>query len=115
MTATFVPLTANLIFVTSATFAPNRGSAAAYDSVCNTAATAAGVNDAAGGAYTAVTSDATTTVRSRLGAAANGWVRMDGAPFADTQAALFAAGAKISIRSGSTIWARLPPATAFSI
>ena len=37
VTATFTPLTANLIFVTSATFAPNRGSAAAYDSVCHTA------------------------------------------------------------------------------
>ena len=89
VTATFTPVTANLVFVTSASFAPNRGSAAAYDSVCNTAATAAGINDPAGGAFTAVTSDATTTVRSRLGASANGWVRMDGEPFADTQATLF--------------------------
>jgi hypothetical protein len=91
VTATFTPLTANLIFFTSATFTPDRGSAAAYDSVCNTAATAAGINDAAGGSYTAVTSDAATTVTSRLGASANGWVRMDGSPFADSQATLFVA------------------------
>jgi hypothetical protein len=95
VTASFTPVTANLIFYTSATFLPNLGSAAAYDAACNTAATAAGINDAAGGAYTAVTSDAATTVRSRLGTSANGWVRMDGSPFADTQATLFVSTAKI--------------------
>jgi hypothetical protein len=88
--AIFVPLTANLIFLTSTYVAPNLGSATAYDAVCNATATAAGINDAGGDAYTAVTSDAATTVRSRLGASANGWVRMDAEPFADTQATLFA-------------------------
>jgi hypothetical protein len=82
VTATFSPMTNNLIFVTSGTFPTNEGSAASYDKDCNAAATAAGINDAAGTSYVAVTSDAATTVSGRLGSA-RGWARIDGKPFAD--------------------------------
>jgi hypothetical protein len=80
--ATFSTMTNNLIFVSSAGFMPNEGSAANYDKDCNLAATAAGINDAGGASYVAVTSDAASTVKSRLGSA-RGWVRMDGRPFSD--------------------------------
>jgi hypothetical protein len=86
--ATFAPMSSNLIFVSSGTYPPNRGSAAAYASDSTDAATAAGINDANGGAFTAVTSDAASTVVTRLGTA-SGWVRMDGRPFADTLDGLF--------------------------
>jgi hypothetical protein len=87
--ATFSPMTANLIFVSAALQPTNLGSAAAYDASCNIAATAAGINNTAGNAYIAFTSDAASLAVSRLGASARGWVRMDGRPFADTQASLF--------------------------
>ncbi len=88
VTATFQLMDANLIFLTSATFPTNLGSAAAYDNVCNTAASAAGINVTAGNGYVAVTSDATSNAITRLGAG-RGWVRMDGKPFADTATTLF--------------------------
>lgn len=89
ITATFSPMTSNLIFVTSNNLPTDRGSAAAYDGDCNAAATAAGINDGPGAAFTAMISDANSLGRARLGATARGWVRMDGKPFADTQAGLF--------------------------
>jgi hypothetical protein len=91
--ATFSPMTHNLIFATAAEFATNRGSAAAYDADCNTAATAAGINDTPGTGYIAFVSDTASLATSRLGAGARGWVRTDGKPFADTQASLFTNGA----------------------
>jgi hypothetical protein len=91
-TATFVPVTQNLVFVTSDVFAPNLGSAAAYDAKCNAAATTAGINNVAGSSYIAYTSDANSLAKDRL-KTARGWVRMDGKPFADTQASLFTKGA----------------------
>jgi len=89
ITATFSPMNQNLIFFTSMGFPSNLGSAAAYDAKCNAVATAAGVNTAAGNGYAAATCDAASVVMGRLGASARGWVRMDGAPVADTQASLF--------------------------
>jgi hypothetical protein len=86
--ATFTQLGNNLIFASRAAFLPNLGSAQAYDAKCNAAATAAGINDAAGAAYVALTSSSTSLATSRLGSA-RGWVRMDGRPFVDTLAALF--------------------------
>jgi hypothetical protein len=74
--------------MTSGFFPTTLGSAVRYDTECNAAATAAGINDAAGAGYIAVMSDGASTARARLGAA-RGWVRRDGTPFADTQAALF--------------------------
>ena len=88
VTAAFQLMPANLIFLTSATFPTNLGSAIAYDSVCNTAASAAGINVIAGNGYVAVTSDTTSNAVARLGAA-RGWMRMDGEPFADTLTTLF--------------------------
>ena len=54
-------MTNNLIFVSSGGFMTNEGSAANYDKDCNLAATAAGINDASGASYVALTSDAATT------------------------------------------------------
>jgi hypothetical protein len=89
ITVRFAPLTQNLVFATSALVALNKGSAAAFDADCNAAATAAGINNSAGTDYIALVSDANSTLRTRLGSTARGWVRRDGAPFADTQASLF--------------------------
>jgi hypothetical protein len=91
VTATFTKLAANLVFITSSSVATNLGSATAYDAICNTAATAAGINDAGGLAYVAATSDAKSNLIDRL-KSARGWVRMDGKPFADSQSALFTTG-----------------------
>ena len=88
VTATFTAMTRNLIFVTSGKFPQTLGSVAAYDAKCNDVATAAGINGVAGNSYIAFISDATSSAPARLGTA-RGWVRMDGKPFADTQAALF--------------------------
>ncbi len=89
VSAQFVPVTANLIFVTAATFPANLGSATSYDAKCNQAATAAGVNDATGTAFIATTSDNVSLAKGRLETTARGWVRMDGMPFADSQSSLF--------------------------
>ncbi len=91
VTATFTPITANLIFMTAATFQANLGSATAYDAKCNQAATAAGLNNLAGTAYVAMISDSASLGKDRLGLAV-GWIRMDGTPFANTQSSLFDAG-----------------------
>ncbi len=85
VSATFSPMTANIIFMTSNTFPANLGGATAYDAKCNDAATAAGINDVAGGAYVAFISDAASSAQSRLGTA-RGWVRLDGKPFTDALA-----------------------------
>jgi hypothetical protein len=83
----FVPVTNNLVFVTSAAFPSNLGSAAAYDADCNAFATAAGINDAAGDGFVAFVSDTKSKAVNRLGSA-RGWVRLDGRPFADTLGSL---------------------------
>jgi hypothetical protein len=88
VTATFPTITNNLVFVTSAALRTDLGGAAAYDTRCNQAATAAGINDQAGTAFVAFVSDAASLATTRIGAAARGWVRMDGRPFADTLASV---------------------------
>lgn len=88
LTATFSAMNANLVFVTSAMFPTNVGSAIAYDTVCNTAASAAGINVSSNDGYVAMISDAISNAISRLGSA-QGWLRMDNKPFADTQTGLF--------------------------
>lgn len=75
--ATFGGLNFNLAFVTSTEQPTNLGSPAAYDTVCNDLATAAGINDGNGTAFVAWMSSATSNATTRLGLAA-GWVRMDG-------------------------------------
>lgn len=88
VTATFTPMNANLVFVTSIGSPTDLGSAVAYDAVCNNAASAAGINNAGNNGYVAMTSDAASNAITRLGNA-QGWVRMDNRPFSDTPAGLF--------------------------
>lgn len=93
LTATFAAMTNNLIFATAGTFPSNAAASGmpghiAYDADCNSAATAAGINNVTGTGYVAMISDSTSLAKNRLGTA-RGWVRMDGAPFADTVTALF--------------------------
>jgi len=84
--ATFTAQPWNLAFVSSATFATNLGSAAAYDAQCNALASAAGINNAIGDAYVAWISGFGSNALARLGSA-RGFVRLDGVPFADLFAA----------------------------
>jgi hypothetical protein len=89
VSATFSPMHNNLVFVSSSVVATTLGSLAAYDAVCNQLATAAGINDAAGNGYLAGMSTSTTDLRDRIPAGAQGWVRLDGLPFATSSSELF--------------------------
>lgn len=86
--ATFSPMANNLIFETHEQFPTTLGSATAYDAKCNLVATAAGLNNLAGTGYIAYVSSPASLATTRLGSA-RGWVRLDGRPFADTQASIF--------------------------
>jgi hypothetical protein len=66
ITAAFAALTTNLVFLTSTSFPGNLGTAAAYDTRCNTAATAAGINDGTGTAYLAFLSSTVSLAMARL-------------------------------------------------
>jgi len=88
ITATFTAQTANLIFATLGLFPTNYNGAGSYDSVCNGAATTAGLNNSTNTGFIALMSDSNSNAITRLGTA-RGWVRLDGKPFADTQTALF--------------------------
>ncbi len=88
-TATFSPMSANLIFISSVDTSAGLGNTATYDKVCNDAATAAGINETSGTAFTAMVSTTTSLARTRLTTMPQGWLRMDGKPFANTQTALF--------------------------
>src|SRR5258705_9971028 len=66
------------------------GSAGAADFQCNSLASAAGINDAAGTGYIAWLSTTVSNAKARLGdMAIRGWRRMDGAILADDQTSLF--------------------------
>jgi len=75
--AEFAPIP-NRVFVTSTTYDGAFGGIAAADAICSARATAAGLN----GTFIAYLSDATTSAATRL-TGSRGWVRTDGAPFAD--------------------------------
>jgi len=92
VTATFSPMTNNLAFVSAAAIPPTLASTTAYDTQCNTLATAAGLNNATNNAYIAWISTPLNTPPARLGPSAQGWVRVDGKPFATTQASLLTNG-----------------------
>jgi hypothetical protein len=77
ITASFLSMQFNLAFVSSTEQPTNLGGVAAYDALCNTLASAAGINDAGGTAFMAWMSDGGSSAIARLGNAA-GWVRMDG-------------------------------------
>jgi hypothetical protein len=78
-------LGANYVFATSTDFLPNNISLATADAQCAARATAAGLP----GTYTAWMSTSTIDARDRLGSA-QGWVRLDGLPFADSVASIIA-------------------------
>lgn len=79
----------NVVFVSSQPVTTDLGGATAYDAQCNAFATAAGINNATDDAFVAWISDSTSNAVTRLGSA-RGFVRVDGAPFADTVADLTA-------------------------
>jgi hypothetical protein len=76
---------ANRAFVTSLRYASNLGGLVGADARCQQRAEAAGLV----GKFQALLSTSTVPAFSRLGSS-RGWVRMDGTPFADTQADLIA-------------------------
>ncbi len=84
-TATSTPVAFNRVFVTSATHSATFGGLAGADAFCQTTATNAGL----GGTWTAWLSDATTDAKTRLGTA-QGFVRLDGRPFANAVADIIA-------------------------
>ncbi len=91
-TARFDTLTANLAFVTSTTFLGNLGGAAAYQTQCNTLATAAGINNATNDAYIAWMAASNYAPATLLGST-RGWVRADLLPWIDNMATALSTGA----------------------
>jgi len=84
--ADFSP-TPNRVFVTSTTTDGAFGGLAGGDAICAARAAAAGLN----GTFIAYLSDSTTNAANRVNAGSRGWVRTDGAPFADAPT-VFATG-----------------------
>jgi hypothetical protein len=91
-TARFEPLTANLVFASSATFLGNLGSAAAYQTQCNKLATDAGINNSTNDAYIAWMAASNYDPRTLL-SASRGWVRLDLLPWIDDMAVTLTSGA----------------------
>lgn len=87
-TASFLPTSENLVFVTSTTYPATLGSTAAYDTKCNEVATAAGLNNANGTGYLAWISTDTSTVLSRLGTTRGAYRRVDNVLFASSSSSL---------------------------
>ena len=79
------PPPANRVFATSGTYPGNLGGLAGADAKCAAAATAGGLP----GTFVAFLSTSTFDARDRL-AGSRGWVRVDGAPVADTVASMLA-------------------------
>ena len=85
---TFSP--ANKVFITSGTFVPSPTDTVGWaDATCQTAATNAGLSGHFIGWIGAGSAPAEAAFETRLGAT-NGWVRIDGLPFAASRAALHA-------------------------
>jgi hypothetical protein len=91
-TARFDTLPANLVFATSSTFPGNLGSALAYQSQCNTLATAAGINNATNDAYIVWLAATNYNPVTLLGST-RGWVRADLLPWIDDMTATLSSGA----------------------
>ena len=91
-TARLDTLSANLVFVTSTTFLGNLGSATAYQSQCNTLATAAGINNSTNDAYVAWMAATNYTPVTLLGST-RGWVRLDLLPWIDDMTTALSSGA----------------------
>ena len=94
--ANFVSNINNLFFISSALYAGNLGSAAAYDFKCNSLATAAGINNASGSAFVAYLTDTSSsparTIGSLLGGVTGSLLRVDGQPVAMKASDLFPGG-----------------------
>lgn len=96
-TAVFSPINANLVFVSSALYPANLGGVAPYDTACNTLATTAGINNAAGNAFRAWMSTATSGAGARI-TAAGGFRRMDFSVVAASRTALLSGWVRAPIR-----------------
>jgi hypothetical protein len=85
--ASFPAMTNNLIFTSSTVVSTAAGSAKAYDTICNTLASTAGINNTSGNGYVAWVSDSNSLAATRAfpSASTQGWVRMDGRVFATTK------------------------------
>ncbi len=82
VTAEFVAVTHNLVFVTRNSYNLRVLGQGAFDNNCNGAASAAGLNNTSNDGFRAWVSDEQTTAINDL-AGARGWVRMDGLPVFD--------------------------------
>ncbi|BDG08565.1 hypothetical protein AMPC_16780 [Anaeromyxobacter paludicola] len=91
-TVSAVFLGANYVFATSTDFLPNDVSLTRADAECAARATAAGLP----GTYVAWMSTSTVAARDRLGSS-QGWVRLDGLPFADSVASIIAGQQKYPV------------------
>lgn len=89
VSAAFVPIVNNLVFLSSVALPMNLGGVAAYDARCNELAGAAGINNATSDAYMAWVSSSTSGATSRIGAARS-FVRTDGMPIGDQLSDLLA-------------------------
>lgn len=96
-TAVFSPINANLVFVSSALYPANLGGVAPYDTACNTLATTAGINNAAGNAFRAWMSTATSGAGARI-TATGGFRRMDFSVVAASRTALLSGWVRAPIR-----------------
>lgn len=74
----------NRVFITSSTYPADLGGAAPYDRACNEVADAMLFQPPSTNGFVAAHSTAASPFRQRVRPGARGWVRMDGAPFADT-------------------------------
>ena len=103
--ANFVTTIYNVVFVSSATYLGNLGSARSYDANCNALATSAGINNSTSNAFIAWMTDAnssgtasflnlwtTTTTTATSGAPAEGFIRMDGADISNTLSDIYQGG-----------------------
>ena len=97
----------NFAFVSSETFDGAQGGGLGvrpYEDHCNRLATGAGINNAAGDAYTVVLADSASTPAERL-SEARGWVRVDGEPFMDTFSATNVMNALRVTEAGASVGA----------
>lgn len=95
----------NFAFISSESFTGTEGAglgARPYDDHCNRLATAAGINNGDGDAYTALLADATSTPAQRL-TGARGWIRVDGQPFMDVFSEMNVMNALSVTETGSSV------------
>lgn len=82
VTVNFIDKPYNVVFVSSQMYPSNLGGARAYDTQCNALASAAGINNSTGTAFSAWMSDFNSNAIDRL-STARGFIRVDGAYISD--------------------------------